>query len=821
MFKPTRKIIKEWNTIAKMYASVERIGELLDRKPAVSDRANALPAPPFRGHIQFQGVKFHYPSNSMETDGAESVRVENRQALTDVNFEIAPGGVMALVGHTGAGKSTIIQLLPRLYDPTTGRVLIDGTDIRDFTLASLRDQISVVLQETTLFTGTVADNIAYGRTDATRDEIIQAAIQANAHDFIEQLPQGYATVLGERGANLSGGQRQRLAIARAFIRNTPILILDEPTTGLDAESAELVLLALRLLMRGKTTIIISHDFKLVRHADNIVVLKEGKIKQMGTHRKLLDAEGIYANLYIKQFGAIKSAEEEGEESLYDLLQSPEFRHRWPTICTAFAAETMQAYLQSALIADAHEPYTIVRCKPGKASFLAGAGCLLRYNLQLEHVASKEQRSALVLARIFPKGEDAEIYLHQRLLPLVGQMRGRPEIEPFGQPVALIDDLNMAVSVFPIDGELPALIAATDRRQMTEFFQKTLPDSTQAPFVVEDCTIEAGHYGRQHRCVLRYEVARRPLNVALPDLSANGLTPAEAQPPTRQIIYGKVAADDRCKIVGAVLTSLLWRLNRVRTKRQFRLPRILGYWPKTGLILLESIPGKPQISELLQASIAGTEEAASQRAALRAALHDCACVAGALHQVDIKFSETRTFQAELDELQALMPPVQQFSLALDMQLQHTMRRLQHYAATTEALPICFSHGDYTYTQLIFDERSCGLVDFDTVCQAEPALDLGQFLAYMRLAARKAEFGIREAGGESIALDLDALGAHFIDTYIEVAGYGAAYAAQLRARVAAYEVISLMRITLHSWQKMKSSRLEVATALLEERTAALRS
>jgi aminoglycoside phosphotransferase (APT) family kinase protein len=260
---------------------------------------------------------------------------------------------------------------------------------------------------------------------------------------------------------------------------------------------------------------------------------------------------------------------------------------------------------------------------------------------------------------------------------------------------------------------------------------------------------------------------------------------------------------------------------VRTKRQFRLPRILGYWPKTGLILLESIPGKPQISELLQASIAGTEEAASQRAALRAALHDCACVAGALHQVDIKFSETRTFQAELDELQALMPPVQQFSLALDMQLQHTMRRLQHYAATTAALPICFSHGDYTYTQLIFDERSCGLVDFDTVCQAEPALDLGQFLAYMRLAARKAEFGICEAGGESIALDLDALGAHFIDTYIEVAGYGAAYAAQLRARVAAYEVISLMRITLHSWQKMKSSRLEVATALLEERTAALRS
>lgn len=818
MFKPTRKIIKEWNTIAKMYASVERIGELLDRKPAVSDGPNATVAPPFRGHIQFQGVNFTYPSNVNEMDEDESIHLAKRQALTNVNFDVPPGGVMALVGHTGAGKSTIIQLLPRLYDPSKGSVLIDGVDIRQVKLESLRDQISVVLQETTLFTGTVAENIAYGRMDATREEVIQAAIQANAHGFIEHLPDGYDTVLGERGANLSGGQRQRIAIARAFIRNTPILILDEPTTGLDAESAELVLLALRLLMRGKTTIIISHDFKLVRHADSIVVLKDGKINQMGTHRDLLDAGGIYADLYIKQFGEIKSAEED-EDSFYNLLQSPQFRHRWPTICTAFDADVMQTHLQEALVAQERDQYRIVRCKPGKARFLADAGCLLRYSLQLEHVASAEQRTALVLARIFPTNEEAEIYLRQRLAPLVAHMAGRPEIEPFSQPVALVNELNMAVSVFPIDGELPALIAVTDRVQMTDFFQRTLPDDPDTNLKADDCTITVGHYGRQHRCVLRYEVQRHLSEAVTPQSTENGESSCERSQPVRQTIYGKVAADDRCKIVGAVLTSLQWRLNWVRTKRHFRIPRIVGYWPQPGLILLESIPGQPQISEMLQARIEGDDESRFSGLTLEDAVQDCARVAAALHKVDIQFSETRTLESELDDLHVLMPAVQQYSLGLAMQLQHTVHRLRSYAESTDPLPVCFSHGDYTYTQLLFDERTCGLVDFDTVCQAEPALDLGQFLAYMRLAARKAEFGIGDRSGMSSPPDVEALGAQFIDTYAHCAGFVDNSADQLRARVAVYEVISLMRITLHSWQKMKSSRLEIAAELLEERIASL--
>ena len=231
-----------------------------------------------------------------------------------MSFFVEPGRVLALVGRSGAGKSTIAQLVPRLYDPDDGAVLVDGVDIRRFTLESLRSQISVVLQDTVLFSGTVAFNIAYGREHTTRDEIVEAAIKANADQFIRELPEGYDTMLGERAANLSGGQRQRIAIARAFIRRTPILILDEPTTGLDATASELVLRGLDTLIRGQTTIIISHNLNLIRAADTIVVVNEGRIAQVGTHRRLLKKGGQYADFYAKQHPSVKAARPPGRST---------------------------------------------------------------------------------------------------------------------------------------------------------------------------------------------------------------------------------------------------------------------------------------------------------------------------------------------------------------------------------------------------------------------------------------------------------------------------------------------------------------------------
>jgi ABC-type multidrug transport system fused ATPase/permease subunit len=299
MFKPTKKLISQWNAFGKLYASLERIGDLMDLKPDVRDEPNAIPAPPFRGKLEFRNVVFSYPAIGSSKKKGDA---KPRPTLNGLSFVIEPGQVVAVVGHTGAGKSTIAQLIPRLYDPNAGQVLIDGQDIRTFTLESLRAEMSMVLQESILFTGSIVENIAYGRPDATGMEIIEAAKDANADEFISKFPDGYYTILGERGSNLSGGQRQRIAIARAFIRDTPILILDEPSTGLDAESTDLVLQALRKLMKGKTTIIISHELSLIRDADKIIVIKEGQIEQMGRHDELLRAGGLYANLYAMQSG---------------------------------------------------------------------------------------------------------------------------------------------------------------------------------------------------------------------------------------------------------------------------------------------------------------------------------------------------------------------------------------------------------------------------------------------------------------------------------------------------------------------------------------
>ena len=299
MFKPTKKLISEWNAFGKLYASLERVDDLMALKPEVHDKPDAIPAPPLHGRIEFRNVVFSYPELGSTKKKEDS---KARPTLNGLSFEIKPGQVVAVVGHTGAGKSTIVQLIPRLYDPNSGQILIDGHDIREFTLESLRAQMSMVLQESILFTGSILENIAYGRPDATGPEILEAAKNANADEFIAKMPDGYYTLLGERGSNLSGGQRQRLSIARAFVRDTPILILDEPSTGLDAESTDLVLQALRKLMNGKTTIIISHELNLIRNADKIIVIKEGEIEQMGTHDELIHAGGLYANLYIMQSG---------------------------------------------------------------------------------------------------------------------------------------------------------------------------------------------------------------------------------------------------------------------------------------------------------------------------------------------------------------------------------------------------------------------------------------------------------------------------------------------------------------------------------------
>jgi ATP-binding cassette subfamily B protein len=283
MYKPMRDLSKSTDTVSKAVVGYERIEEVLDIEARVRDLPGARKAPRFKGKIEFDHVNFAYD--------------DKIPVLKDLSFETEAGQVAAIVGPSGVGKSTIISLIPRLYDPQSGTIRIDGVDVRRYKLKSLREQISFVLQETLLFHTSVWENIAYGKPDASPDQIIRAAKEANAHEFIVQLSEGYGTMVGERGVTLSGGQRQRIAIARAIVRNTPILVLDEPTTGLDSSSEQAVIEALERLMKGKTCIVVAHHLSTIRHADVIFVVKESELMEKGTHDQLLAAGGLYAELY--------------------------------------------------------------------------------------------------------------------------------------------------------------------------------------------------------------------------------------------------------------------------------------------------------------------------------------------------------------------------------------------------------------------------------------------------------------------------------------------------------------------------------------------
>ncbi len=281
-FRPMKKAVQHANKISRAVPSAERVVELLDVETGVSDLPGAVAAPRLQGRIEFRGVSFGY-----ETD---------QTVLRDIDLTIPVGQITAVVGPTGGGKSTLLSLIPRLYDPGRGAVLIDGRNVQQYTLASLRAQISMVLQESVLFQASVGDNIAYGNVAASFEEIVAAAKAANAHDFITALPEGYDTVLGERGDTLSGGQRQRIAIARAMIRNAPILILDEPLSGLDAEAATAVMEALERLIAGKTVIMVTHVLTTVQRADRVVVLEHGRVVQEGPTAELMTAEGRLRDL---------------------------------------------------------------------------------------------------------------------------------------------------------------------------------------------------------------------------------------------------------------------------------------------------------------------------------------------------------------------------------------------------------------------------------------------------------------------------------------------------------------------------------------------
>jgi ABC-type multidrug transport system fused ATPase/permease subunit len=289
MYKPLEQISTTFSSLQQAFISLSSAFDLLETEPEIDERPDALPLERVRGAVAFEHVDFAYRGR--------------HGTLKDVSFEVTPGQCVAIVGPTGAGKSTLLSLLTRFYDPQSGRVLLDGHDVRDIQLHALRAQVSVVLQEPLLFSASIRDNIRYGRLTASDEEVEGAARAANAHDFVSALPKGYDTRLGERGALLSGGERQRISVARAFLKDAPVLILDEPTSSIDSKTEAVILDALARLIRGRTTFVVAHRLSTVRDASLILVVDHGQVVEQGTHAELLARGGLYAELFDAQRGA--------------------------------------------------------------------------------------------------------------------------------------------------------------------------------------------------------------------------------------------------------------------------------------------------------------------------------------------------------------------------------------------------------------------------------------------------------------------------------------------------------------------------------------
>ncbi|WP_222266686.1 ABC transporter ATP-binding protein [Modestobacter marinus] len=845
MFKPIKRIIKQWNRVAAVYASVDRVGELLDRQPTVVDRPDARPAPPLTGEIEFRDVSFAYQLAGETQDGASG-----RLALQSVSFRIAAGESVALVGRSGAGKSTIAQLLPRLYDPHAGAVLVDGHDIREFTYDSLRAQMSMVLQETILLRGTVAENIAYGREGATQDDVVAAAKLASAHDFIMDMEDGYDTVLGERAATLSGGQRQRLAIARAFIRDTPILILDEPTTGLDAESSGTVAESLQMLARNRSTVIVSHDLNLIRHVDRVLVISAGRVLEEGSPADLLVNGGLYAELYAAQFGEAiggeaAEAEAEAEKTLGELaaevglgspapmaveafgtaltramplpatqeqfraltgwlerppvpaprgpspgevdldpLRSPALGQAVPGLAEALTGTAMAPRLQRMLGDD----WELLDCSPGKVCVAPGEGATLQYRLELRRRGGFENGEHLVAGRLFPTVEGAEAWLSS-LDPLAGRLEERADLRAFTAPTLLVRELRLVLHALPLDPALPGLVLATDPSRLVEMLGPVVTSAVPG-LLLEGCTAEVVKYGRG-AAVLRYELAWR-------------LQPSRRS--LKQVMYGRVYADGRGQLIGPAVNALRQLLHDGSgTSLPFLVPRFQAYLPDLRLALLDAVPGSPLLPSLVRARAGVAGPPAVVGPTPEDAVAACARIAAALHRSSIPVGPARTAGEEIERVRAAVDGLAPLAPAVAASLHRHLESVRDLGREEQRLGV--AHGDLEPSQVLFDGPTTSLVDFDTVCLAEPALDLGQFTASLALASRKAQdaAGVTPDGGADLT-------SGFLREYLHLSDNGDPDL--LLDRAAAHQTLALTRLAVRSWCRLKPERLRSTLALLDE-------
>lgn len=476
----------------------------------------------------------------------------------------------------------------------------------------------------------------------------------------------------------------------------------------------------------------------------------------------------------------------------DPLHSPLLQRELPGLETALDEATMRGRLQTLLFGD-DSPYQIERCNPGQAIYLGGDFCGLRYELELRGQAEDDLIEPLIIGRVFQEPGECLRFMRERLDPVVALARGRADLAPFARLAAPIEELNMVVHAFPIDADLPQLLDVTDPRRVAGLLRPALG----ADFKPHQCRVQLAHYGRQHRCTLRY---------ILTGSDAAGV-------PLQKTVYGKLTADGSGARTVPVIAALHDSLQAGAI--HVNIPHVLDYQPERQLLLLDAIPGKPQVARLLKARLAEKVEAPAGALTLETAMWSCGQIAAAMHRSGITIGRHRILYDELGWLKRNIDALSRISPALGSQLLEWLQQTATVAQRSDPLPLCFSHGDFTYTQIIFEGANIGLVDFDTVCQAEPALDLGQFLAYQRLVIRKDQRPETPLASEAV----EQLCAGFLDSYMQAIDKQVGDRQPFYLRVQIYEILMLLRLVIHSWQKLKVDRLGHAMDLIEERIVCL--
>jgi hypothetical protein len=470
----------------------------------------------------------------------------------------------------------------------------------------------------------------------------------------------------------------------------------------------------------------------------------------------------------------------------------------PDFAPAFDEEVMKGYLQGALFGSGHAGYTVERCTPTRPLYIPGECCILRYRCEARNAASGAAIEPLVMGRVFLDQRACAAYMSEKLAPLVARMRGRPEVAPFAAPATIIEPLNLVVHVWPVDGELPTLVEATDRRRMIEVFREVLPETLEEPFAVQDCQIELASYRRRARCVLRYTVTGKA---------------ADSDEALSLIVYGKVIGAGKETLASPMIHALLDQVRQRGDGYRFTLPRSLGWRPDLKLALLEASPGRErQIRRAIKARLRGRPP--PDAPPLEEMIAICANVAATLHTSSLNVGPVRTIDDHLARLGRGIAVVRQFAPDFGDRARSWLEQIAAFAGQSEPLELCLNHGDFNHGQLLFDAASGALLDLDTLCQAEPAFDLGKFLANLRAHIEKLRrrASVSSTLGDELA---EELAERFLRAYVTAAGDQLEDEEQLRARTTLYEAIALLRLALRNQHDFDELRLEIATTLLEER------